>query len=113
MSSLNLNAAADDLLGEATAAPSGRAARTLTPGAGAPLKQTLLALGPDATLADHTAPGPATLVVLRGTVGLRSGDAVQDLVEGDWVVVPSSRHSLHAGKAAVVLLTVAAAAGEG
>ena len=40
----NLAAVADDLLERATAAPAGRAAPTLVVGAGAPLKQTMLAL---------------------------------------------------------------------
>ena len=40
----HLAAAAAERLERATAAPAGRAALTLVPGAGAPLKQTLLAL---------------------------------------------------------------------
>ncbi len=41
----NLAAVAAGLLERATAAPAGRAALTLVTGAGAPLKQTMLALG--------------------------------------------------------------------
>jgi hypothetical protein len=49
----NLAAAATELLERAVAAPAGRAALTLDPGAGAPLKQTLLALRSGAALAEH------------------------------------------------------------
>ena len=66
----NLAAMADDLLGRATAAPAGRAALTLVTGAGAPLKQTMLALRSGEHLAEHDAPGAATLQVMRGRVRL-------------------------------------------
>jgi hypothetical protein len=51
------NLAAAVLLEGAPVAPAGRAALTLGPGAGAPLKQTLLALRGGVQLADHDAPG--------------------------------------------------------
>jgi quercetin dioxygenase-like cupin family protein len=66
----NLGAAATQLLERAAAAPAGRAALTLVPGAGAPLKQTLLALRGGVQLAEHDAPGAATLQVLQGRVRL-------------------------------------------
>ena len=53
----NLAAAAAELLERAAAAPVGRTALTLLPGAGAPLKQTLLALRGGVHLAEHDAPG--------------------------------------------------------
>jgi hypothetical protein len=49
----NLAAAAVKLLERAAAAPAGRAALTLVPGAGAPLKQTLLALRGGVQVAEH------------------------------------------------------------
>lgn len=48
----NLAAVADDLLERAAAVPAGRAALTLVAGAGAPLKQTMLALRRGQHLAD-------------------------------------------------------------
>src|SRR5437762_11448920 len=57
----NLAAAAAELLERAAAAPAGRAALTLVSGAGAPLKLTLLALWGGVHLAEHDAPGAATL----------------------------------------------------
>ena len=53
----NLAAAAAELLERAAAASVGRTALTLLPGAGAPLKQTLLALWGGVHLAEHDAPG--------------------------------------------------------
>jgi hypothetical protein len=56
----NLAGVAADLLERAAAAPAGRAALTLVAGAGAPLKQTMLALRSGEHLAEHDAPGAAT-----------------------------------------------------
>jgi quercetin dioxygenase-like cupin family protein len=66
----NLAVAAAKLLERVAAAPAGRAALTLVPGSGAPLKQTLLAFRGGVQLAEHDAPGAATLQVLRGRVRL-------------------------------------------
>jgi hypothetical protein len=63
---LDLQAAAQELLAEATSLRSGRAGRTLTTGAGAPVKQTLLALAAGQQLQDHVAPGPTTLIGVHG-----------------------------------------------
>jgi hypothetical protein len=57
----NLAAAAAELLERAAAAPVGRTALTLLPGAGAPLKQTLLALGVVCTWPNMTRLGAAML----------------------------------------------------
>jgi hypothetical protein len=54
----NLAALAADLLERAAAAPAGRAALTLAAGAGAPLKQTMLALRSGEHLAEHEARAP-------------------------------------------------------
>jgi hypothetical protein len=56
---------AGELLERAAAAPAGRAALTLVAGAGAPLKQTMLALRSGQQLAEHDAPGAASLQVVR------------------------------------------------
>jgi quercetin dioxygenase-like cupin family protein len=105
---VDLPAAADALLAEARAAESGRAGRTLTPGAGLPLKQALLALTEGAVLADHESPGEATLQVLTGHVHLTAGDRVVDLAAGAWAPIPPIRHGVEATSDTVLLLTVAA-----
>lgn len=102
----DLAEAARELLEQAGGLSAGRAARTLTPGAGAPLKQTLLALTSGQRLDAHEAPGPATVHVLSGEVSLRTGDDELQLRQGHWAAIPSVEHDLGAETDAVVLLTV-------
>jgi quercetin dioxygenase-like cupin family protein len=104
----DLDEAARELLEQARAQAAGRAARTLTPGAGAPLKQTLLALAAGRQLDEHRAPGPATLQVLVGDVVLRTGDTELELGQHHWAVIPPDPHDLRARDDTVVLLTVVA-----
>jgi quercetin dioxygenase-like cupin family protein len=103
---LDLAVAADELLTEAGRLRSGRSARTLTPGSGAPLKQTLLALTAGRRLQDHLAPGPTTLLGVRGTAVLTHGREAVTLTEGVWAACPTGPHSLEAISDAVVLITV-------
>lgn len=102
---VHLPEAAAALLDEARAASAGRAGRTLVPGAGAPLKQSLLALVGGQRLADHDSPTAATLQVIQGAVRLTGGGDV-DLRPGDIAPIPPVRHGLEALDDAVVLLTV-------
>lgn len=103
----DLLVAADELLEQAQGLAAGRAARTLTPGAGAPLKQTLLAMATGQRLDEHRVPGPATLHVLLGEVIMRTGDSELPLRQHQWAAVPMAAHDLRAETDAVVLLTVA------
>ena len=105
----NLAAAATELLEQAVAAPAGRAALTLVAGAGAPLKQTLLALRGGVHVAEHEAPAAATLQVVRGRVRLVAGGESWELADADHVQIPPVRHRLESLEDVVILLTVAAA----
>lgn len=98
---------ADDLLEQARELQAGRAARTLTPGAGAALKQTLLAMTEGVALQEHTAPGPATIQVLRGEVRLGTSDSTTEVSAGQWAPIPAEPHDLLALTDATLLLTVA------
>lgn len=104
---IDLPGTAASVLAEAKAAPAGRAGRTLTPGAGAPLKQTLLALTEGQVLNDHESPGAATLYVLSGTVRLTAGSTDLTLGPGAYVPIPPTRHGVESLDDAVLLLTVA------
>lgn len=103
---ISLADAADELLADAHAMSSGRAARTLTPQVGVTLKQTLMALVEGRALDKHRAPSRATIQVLQGSVTINAGDDVLDLGEGSWAVIPEQEHDLRANSDAVVLLTV-------
>lgn len=103
---LDLHATADELLAEARQLRSGRSARTLTPGPGAPLKQTLLALTAGQRLQDHLSPGPTSLIGIRGTAVLTDDQDAVTLTDGVWMPCPVGPHSLEAVSDAVVLITV-------
>lgn len=104
----DLQAAADELLDQARGSDhAGRAARTLTPGEGAPLKQTLMALLEGRELSDHRSPGAATLVALRGRATLTWDQRELEVPEGHWATIPAAVHGLRAETDLVVLLTVA------
>lgn len=86
---------------------SGRASRTLTPGAHRPLKQTLVALKAGEALSEHTVNGPATIQLLRGAATMTDAERTLDLSEGDWAAIPQDRHDLQAQEDTVALITVA------
>lgn len=104
---IDMPTAAAAILSQARSAKSGRAGRTLTPGAGAPLKQALLALTEGSVLADHESPGDATLHVLTGRVRLSAGGSDTLLEHGAFLPIPPVRHGIEALADAVLLLTVA------
>ncbi|WP_405905868.1 cupin domain-containing protein [Streptomyces sp. NBC_00828] len=100
----NLPAMGERLLGDARSATSGRAARTVVALPG--LRVTLIALASGSELAEHAAPGAATLTCLTGEVTLNTADRTWPLSQGDIVAIPDQRHSLTAETDAAVLLTV-------
>lgn len=104
---LDLAAAADELLTTAGELAAGRAARTLTPGAGAPLKQTLVAIKDGQQLDDHVAPGSATIQVVTGSLTVAWDGDHLELESGQWATLPSEMHRVHARSDAVALVTTA------
>lgn len=102
---LTLSDLAADLLGEARAHHSRRAANTIM--SGASMRATVIALAGGAELAEHEAPPAAILQVVSGQVELVSGEDRWPLEAGQVIAIPPRRHSLLAGSDAVVLLTVA------
>jgi quercetin dioxygenase-like cupin family protein len=101
----DLDQLATVLLERAAGSPARRAAESLHP-FGAGLRQTVLALLAGAELAEHEAPGAASLQVLRGRARLIAGDDGTDLGRHQLAPIPPRRHSLRALEDAVVLLTV-------
>lgn len=103
---VNLHDVGNDLLQSAHTSSSGRSGRTLLPGAGAPLQQTLFALVAGRSLSEHETPRAATLQVLSGAVRLTGGDEPFELRSGDFAPIPPVRHGLDALDDAVVLISV-------
>src|SRR5690348_6681007 len=94
-------------LDTARSAGSGRSAVTVYGGREHDLRQTLIAMTAGTVLAEHEAPGEATLQVIEGQVTLRAHSDECDAGVGDHLVIPAQRHDLIARGDAVVLLTVA------
>ncbi len=99
---------AEELLGRAQAAHSGRAAHTVFGGTGHLLRQTVIAMLDGQELSEHNSPGEATLHVLQGRVRLSTPSASVEAGAGDLVTIPPERHALAALGDAVVILTVVA-----
>lgn len=106
MDQCQLDDVADELLGRARAASSGRAARTIFGGSGHLLRQTVMAILAGQQLTVHNNPGDATLQVLRGEVSLAGQTRLTTASAGGFVVIPDERHSLTALDDSVVVLTV-------
>lgn len=105
MQKLSLVALAREHLARARQSTAGRSAQSVYGGHEHALRQTLVALSEGSTLAEHSAPDEATLQVVQGRVVLRSGDDSWEGRDGDLIIIPDSRHDLHAIEDAVVLLT--------
>jgi YihY family inner membrane protein len=107
MEKLSLEALARELMKAATAAPAGRAARTVYGGHEHVLRQTLMALTAGSSMSEHQNPGEATVHVLHGRVRLVADAVGWEGRDGDLLIVPQAPHTLHALEDAAVLLTVA------
>ncbi len=107
MDSFSLDTLADEHLASARRSPHGRSAHTVVGGRGHVLRHLLLALLAGEELADHEAPGEATLLVLRGRVTLGTAASECGLAATEMVAIPDERHNLVAVEDSVVLLTTA------
>lgn len=106
MEKISLTALAREHLETARATSSGRSAHTVYGGHEHSLRQTLIALTAGSDLDEHESPGEATLQVLKGRVRVTNSAAGWDGSPGDHIVIPQTRHGLHAIEDSVVLLTV-------
>lgn len=107
MDKVSLTVLSRQQLAAAHDSPSGRSAHTVYGGHQHTLRQTVIALTAGTRLDDHDSPGEATLQVLHGRVQLTSANTRWDGRLGDHLVIPPTRHGLHALDDSVVLLTVA------
>src|SRR5690242_6516177 len=96
MDKISLTALIRQQLAAAHDTQSGRSAHTVYGGHQHTLRQTLIALTAGTRLDDHDSPGEATLQVLLGRVRLTSADSSWDGRVGDHLVIPPTRHGLHA-----------------
>ena len=106
MQKTSLLALAQQELGQARGASSGRSAKTVFGGHEHRLRQTLIAICAGEKLTEHENPGEATLQVLEGRVLLQAGDVSWDGSVGDLITIPDNRHSLEAIEDCAILLTV-------
>ncbi len=105
MRKFSLAAVAREQLTAARQSPAARAATTIMGGHEQALRQTVIAMTAGATLAEHDNPGEATLYVLSGRVILAADGETWDGRTGDLIIIPASRHEVHAEEDSTLLLT--------
>lgn len=111
LNKVSLTALAREHLEAARSASSGRSSHTVYGGHEHSLRQTLIALTAGNQLDEHESPGEATLEVLHGRVRVTNAQVHWDGTPGDHIVIPQSRHGLHALEDSAVLLTVVKSVG--
>jgi quercetin dioxygenase-like cupin family protein len=87
-------------------ASSGRSAKTVYGGHNHRLRQTLIAMKANETLAEHQNPGEATVQVIQGRILLTAGEEEWSGWTGDLIIVPDEPHSVTAVEDSSILLTV-------
>ena len=102
----SLDALAREELAAASRAAAKRASRTVVGGHERSMRQTVVALLADETLAEHENPGESTVYVIKGRVEVHAGADSWEGRSGDLLEIPPQRHSLHALEDSAVLLTV-------
>lgn len=108
METVSLSKLSAELLDQAQAANSGRAAHTVRGGHDHRLRQTMICLVAGKELAEHSSPEEATLHVLTGKALLTTPSASTEASAGILLTIPNERHTLIALEDTVVLLTVLA-----
>lgn len=114
MEALNLTQLIEEqitLAGEG--ATSGRSAKTVHGGRDKALRQTMVVLLEGHSLDEHDSPGEATIMVLAGSVRLKTANSDIELGEGDFLAIPPERHSVDAVEDTAFLLTVIKPVGHG
>ncbi len=106
METYSLVELAAEAISLARSGSNGRSARAIHGGRDRTLRQTVLAFKAGYGLAEHQAPGEATLEVLAGHVRLSTADESWEGWMGDYLVLPADRHRLDALEDSAVLLTV-------
>ncbi|WP_425308302.1 LuxR family transcriptional regulator [Ammonicoccus fulvus] len=102
---ISLAQLSEELLADAGGSRARRSARTVVGGHDHIMRQTLIALLVDSSLAEHDSPGEATLHVIKGRLSLEWDMGNVQGRTGDLIEIPRERHSLHAIEDSVVLLT--------
>jgi quercetin dioxygenase-like cupin family protein len=106
MQKISLTALARVELNTARVTSSSRSAKTVCGGHEHLLRQTVIALWADESMAEHENPGEATVQVSHGRIVLAAGDESWSGWTGDLIIVPDVRHSLTAIEDSTILLTV-------
>jgi quercetin dioxygenase-like cupin family protein len=101
----SIEAIARQQLAAARRSPASRAAETVVGGHEHALRQTIMALLADATLAEHDNPGEATLYVISGRITLATDSDSWQARTGDMLVIPPARHTVRAEEDSALLLT--------
>jgi quercetin dioxygenase-like cupin family protein len=109
MELISLSRLADEHLVKAGESRQGRSSHTVVGGRDRSLRHLLLALKAGEVLADHEAPGEATVLVLSGRVTLGTSTDEATVSAMELLEIPDERHNLRALEDSVVVLTVAKA----